>query len=1228
MKRVLFCALMAAVSVIGLRAETVRAITFHTSIYEQAGSANEFSLLIGGSQAGTIYVDCGNGKVKYDLVEAGFDPDTQAITGTIVDCSVTEEGNVTVYCDEPARIEYFNGTGCYIRNITFDDPEALYVLSLEHNELEALDMSRMTALEALYLSDNPFNVEPMMIAGVRPELQILDMSIIENVSPDFDFRNFPALLSVDAMSCATLTKCDVSQCPGLLRLSIDNTMVSELDVTKNPELLILNISETAISSIDLSKNAKLEQFYATHQSAFNQGVKLTSVNFSNNPKLKYIFLTDNALTTLDCSDMTSLQDLYVAKNRLTSLNIDNCPSLLNVDIHNNRLNFNTMPVPSAGWNEFYGNQSPIDVGRSVKVGAGIDLTAEVVRAGTTTLANVYYVPKAYPEEAYEVSSSKWTYANGCVTFKEAIADSVYVTFTNDLFPDVLLRTANFKVKTAEEWGKAEKRLSFTPIYAGSGDEISFGIGVDGATAATPKTVYVDFGDGNLREYSITAHNGAVTTISGTKPGYGAVSVWVKDDLVITDLAVEDIPCSAVDISALTELRYLTLRGLELYKLDTGWNRCLVSMTVTGNHFSQGLSIAGVNGWFTKNVLRSLDLSNNEFAEYKIDDLSMLWHLDLSNNRLTGFNLKDCDWLQTLNLSGNLMEDVDLSYGASMTAADLHGNRLKSVTMPETNVLQTLDVSDNALTYVTLPHRGDIAEENYLYAPQAQIVIATKSSTVNLSAQALDIDGNMTQFAWKTADGTTLTPDVDYTIDNGVTLFLAPAVGKKVYCEITNAAYPKLAGTDALTTTVVEAADAPTCLIGSFVTTTGGQTAELSMRGLYPGAAVYIDWTGTHDLVQYELSNETYTAFTATTTEGATVGIYSYDAEPLLAVFSLSGVSLKDVDVSGMNGLTTLAFNNAGLADGDLKMPAAATLVELFLEGNKFTSFDFTPFTSLQACSLAANSLSSIDISPAKQLGTLSLANNSIADITIDNPKLWALYLTKNQLETIDLSGAPELYQVFLNGNKLKSVDLDGFKQLRVVIIDHNEMDFATLPLPRDQWTYYVYGDQAPLQVADGKTVDLSRIASRDGYATSFLWYDGIPVIDPSEGTIEGYLLEEGTDYTIEGGVTTFAVSLPEVSGFLMNDAFPSMYMTTNAFATTDSGLDAIDAGAAQVSVEGLAVSVSGLADDTLVTLVAPSGAIVATARAAAGTGTARLSAPAPGIYLLAAPALTAKLALR
>lgn len=1132
-------------------------IEFTTSIYETYGEMNNFSIVLGGTEGEFVYVDCGFGEEEYELTEAVYDSETQSLSATIINCSVSSEGVVRIYGDA-SSIDYFNATGCYIRKIAFPDLTNLEILDLSHNEIESLDLSAFSKLKALYLSDNVFNVSPLKVGGNKPDLAILDMSIIENLDQSFSLSDYPSLVSFEAWACYDLHVVDPTQCPGLQRISIDVTPVESIDVSKNGSLLILNISDTKITSVDLSNNPYLTEFYCSHEGSRYEQYKFQTLDVSKNPELQRLYAGGNNLTSLDVSNNPKLTNLSVPNNNISSIVLPENDVIYEFDVRNNCLDFTTLPMPEDTWGDYQYGQKPLSVNRSYQEGTVLDFSGNVLRDGTETTATLYSVSNYNPATPSEVETSKYKYENGKITLLDAITDSVYVSFSNDKFPDSSLTTGRFMVKDAASFGADGTAVSFT-TSVNPGSEISLSVGIDGASAESPKKFSVDFGDGVFKEFTATTSAlPAAANVTGTRVQYGSIKINVPEGSDLTAFGADGIVMYSVDVTKAPMMRELSITGAELSYIDLQWNRCLTMLRLTGNKFSS-LDLSGANGYYGKNVLSRIYLSDNGISELTLSPAATFRELDLSGNQLASLDLSDASNMTRLDISGNKFASIDLADCESLTYADISSNSISEVTMPETNVLATFICSDNELLLSSLPQKGGISD--YRYAPQADFLVPTKGPGVDLSSQNLTIDGESTRYVWKTVGGETLVEGTHYTNNGGVISFKDTSVGE-IYCEMSHPAFPLFSGDDAFKTTVIEAAGMPTNVIARFTTVNEGESASLSLAATKPGIAVYVDWAGTGEALEQYFLETTYKIFSATTHAGAEVKVYTYDEEGgdnNISVFSLSNATLSSIDASSLKQLTGFSVINAGLSE--IGYPVSPGLTELNLEGNNLSSIDFGMFPNLYMVGLNSNQFTSLDLSSLKNLGVASASGNKdLATVTLDNPSLWFLDLSnseKGALESIDLSGVPALEQLGLNGNILSSIDVSSLARLKALAINNNKFKFSTLPSVKSSYIVYNYANQAAVAVTPlaGK-VDLSSEAEIDGVETVYKWYYDEPYYDEN-GELVGEELVEGTDYTIDGGVTTFLVSIDRAVCVMTNASFPSLTLYTPLLNVPAAGVDGV-----------------------------------------------------------------------
>lgn len=1197
-------------------AATTPAITLKSNIYGYQGASNYFTLTIGTTEATEIEVDCGNGPVKYSIVPAGTD----------IPCTVTEAATVKIYGDA-SLIDYFYAEGCYLGGADFGDCVNLDVLNLEHNELTSLDLSKYTKLRYVNVGDNPFTqATPFVLGSNHPLMQIIEVSNVTWLDPDFDITTFPELQSMDAYGCRTLSHLDPTKCPKLLRISVDSCPLTSLDVTKNPQLLILNIEDSGISSIDISKNPLLTEFYAVHASGtLNTNAKLTSIDVTNNPELVRLALNGNRLSSVDVSKNTKLVYLNVGDNLLSGIDVSTNTALAELDIYNNYMDYATMPLP--GQFETYNYwQRQLAVDRSYKVGSTLDFSDRVLREGTVTTARLFSSSLAAGADTEITDKDAFTFADGKLTLHKVYADSLYVQFDNDVFSEWPLTTQKFLVKSEAAYGQPSKIIT-AGVLKDTGTPFSMGIGFNGATPEAPVKYYVDLGNGELEEFYATSDKAVAQTYY--KKGSQYVGIYAPEGTVLSAFAMANTYLTSIDVAAATEMRELSLTGTSLYSIDLATNRCLRSLDLSDNYLST-IDLTGINGKYHKNVLSHINLAKNRLSSVTLNDTRTITHLNLSDNKLEAFDQKDFDNIVEFRISNNAIESIDLSYMTSATTVDVSCNHLTSIVLPETNVFEDFDVSSNFFTLADIPEQFGTSSV-YHYAPQHPVSVPTKGPGIDLSAQNRVIGSASTKYTLRSvADGKTLTAGTDYREQGGRISFLAPIVGQQVYCEMTNPAFPDFANSP-LCTTPVLAAEFPTNCVAEFTTPTGGQTVELSLGGS-EGAALYIDWNGqATDLSQYPLK-ETYTLYSATTVAGARVKVYTYSPEEKVTIFSFSGATMTSVDLSRLTDAFAISLTGASLKNSDITFPSdLSKITELTLDGNLFTTFDPSEFPSLISLALGSNSLTSLDLSGCPTLQLVSAPFNNISSVTLNNPRLWHLALGNNKLADIDLNRAPSIENLGLSGNLLSTVDVSALTSLKQFVLDRNSFTFATLPLPKESWIQYTYANQAAMDATcnDG-VVDLSGQATVDGTPTTYRWFLDDTDVD-EDGNILGEELYIDEEYTLADGVTTFLHPFHNAQCVMTNEKLPSLTLHTKQINVT-AGINSPAADESEplqivATRSGDAVTVeASVADGTRACIYGIDGHMIATARFANGQAT--LQGVPSGVALITVGNAAVKVALR
>ena len=1136
-------------------------IKFHTNVPEKAkntGVQAQVSFVLGSkSDKAVVSIDYGSGDTEVEIKKAIVENDKGelAIKGTLCTNAVTDAGWVTISGD-PNDLYFFNASGNEIDKIEFNPNLKLQVLNLEHNSLTSLNIDRLQSLNVIYLQDNPFSATTPLMIGKMPELIVLEVPQIGHISPNFTLKNFPKLRSFDAYHTIGLKVADPTGCPNLQRLSLDMTSVESVDLSKNPELEILNVGDSRVKTLDLRNNPKITQLYISHSSGtVNTDVKFESIDVSHCPELYYFYCGGNNLKELNLRNNPKLFTLSCDRNLLRKLDVSQNPILYSVNVRYNYMDFATLPEPG-NWFEYYHEQNPMELNDTYKVGDVIDLSNRVLRPKTTTQARLFRVPKADPTKPVELDDSYYSYENGKVTLKKELDEEVFVQFNNSRLKDYPIRTENFRVKTVAEFGKDVKAIQLASL-GDAGSPLKMSVGILGATAANPVTVKVDLGDGNTTPFEIKDERPATANIVTTRTGAGDIIVYVPQDKYVTSLESDGQYIDNIDLSALTELRTLTLKRANLTTIDLSYNNKLEKLDLSQNQLRR-VDLRGPSSYFNKSKLSDINVSYNQIDSLLFNTIYGVTKLNVSHNKLNKLDLKDADNLRMLDISHNKFTRLLLNHSELIEDVNVSNNELTEVKIPPVAPIKKLNVSGNYFTLANMPNDFGLTRGNFIYAPQHVLQISTSSPGIDLSEQNITKNGATTNFVWKKKDGSSLQLGKDYTITNGSAKFINLALDS-IYCEMTHPAYPDFEGQNVFKTTNVHPIAFPKYELASFTTVNQTDSVVLSLASYIPGKSVYFEWGGNGNVTQYTLGDK-YKIFQAKSKANTKVRVLVAEADDKVKVFSVANVNMTDVDLTGLKEAKLIAVTRAGLTS--IKLPAAPNLTDLNLEGNELTDINLSAFPKLNFISLTGNKIKTFDLSQAPNLGIAYLSSNKMKEIKLNNPKLWNLDLSDNDLENVSLDKLPMLEQLWLNANKLTKVDVSKNTNLTVLNVVGNRLKFSTMPLPSNNgkpFNRYSYNLQAPIDVkcVNGK-VDLSSEAVVGGEMTTYHWFIGN--VTYRDGELQGEKLELNEEYTLENGVTTLKLdkTFTNLVCVMANENFPNALIYTNYITFTPAtGIDAV-----------------------------------------------------------------------
>ena len=269
---------------------------------------------------------------------------------------------------------------------------------------------------------------------------------------------------------------------------------------------------------------------------------------------------------------------------------------------------------------------------------------------------------------------------------------------------------------------------------------------------------------------------------------GISSIDLSNATTLTELDLHQNNLTAVDLSKLTSLTKLTIGVNDMTSINLDANTELTTVDVNATSDVPG-------------KLTSLDLSKNTKLTTLKANFNKLESIDLSNNLslksiyLLNNGLKSIDFGENttakiyISLNNNSLETLDVTKltGLSNGTLFLMNNNLTEL---KHNAIKTLNITGNKFDLASLY----VVSQNVTTLTSASMqdmeIPETINKTIDLSAQAV-INEKPSSIVWKTASGTELVENTDYTVADGVYTFIKEQT-EKVYAELKNAeALPKL-----------------------------------------------------------------------------------------------------------------------------------------------------------------------------------------------------------------------------------------------------------------------------------------------------------------------------------------------------------------------------------------------------------------------------------------------------
>ncbi|MBF4487056.1 T9SS type A sorting domain-containing protein [Flavobacterium sp. CSZ] len=200
-----------------------------------------------------------------------------------------------------------------------------------------LNLSGCKSLKTLYF-DNNSHIETLDITGCS---SINDIQVSYKGFKSFQFAGCDMLTKI-ALYNTLLTNLPITNLPSLENLGVsDSKTLTTVTFSNVPKLKSVSIYDTGVTSLDLKEVKSLETFYGARNQLTNldiqglsniidlscEGNKLTTLDTKTLKNIKKLNFQENQISEINLIDFKNLTTLTCSDNKLTELNLTGCGNI-------------------------------------------------------------------------------------------------------------------------------------------------------------------------------------------------------------------------------------------------------------------------------------------------------------------------------------------------------------------------------------------------------------------------------------------------------------------------------------------------------------------------------------------------------------------------------------------------------------------------------------------------------------------------------------------------------------------------------------------------------------------------------------------------------------------------------------------------------------------------------------------------------------------------------------
>ncbi len=418
-----------------------------------------------------------------------------------------------------------------------------------------------------------------VLTGSITGITTLDVSF-ENISNLTGIQNFVSLQTLYA-NHNDLTSVNISNLGNLQWVRFDHNQLTSITLGNHPSLHQLELHENDLASIDLSGLPALETVYlrANNLSSINtsnnslletisaseNNMALTSLDFSNNPNLQYLFCTENNVSDLGIDTNTALKQLYCNNNPLGTLDLRHAPMLETLNCANTQLTYLN-----------------VKNGSNTLMDQSFDFTA----TGNPNLSCIQVDNAIYSTATWALVDNTVSFGEHCYdtyvpddNFEQRLIDLGYDTTLNDYLEDGVAETItslNVSNQGISDMTGLQDMINLTSLGC-------FGNGLNSIDlSGNTKLQSLNAFGNNFSSIDFSANTQLISFNIG---GSNITSLDLSNNLLL-----EDVRCQNNDITGTLDLSMLS----NLRVLFTGTNNLTYLNVKNGNNTNMTTFSAGSN----------------------------------------------------------------------------------------------------------------------------------------------------------------------------------------------------------------------------------------------------------------------------------------------------------------------------------------------------------------------------------------------------------------------------------------------------------------------------------------------------------------------------------------------------------------------------------------------------------------------------------------------------------